>query len=44
LRAVEVPAGDSEVVFTYRPASLLLGALLSGATLLGVAAWWTRAG
>jgi hypothetical protein len=43
-RAVEVPAGDSEVVFTYRPASLLLGALLSGATLLGMAAWWTRAG
>jgi hypothetical protein len=41
-RAVEVPAGDSEVVFTYRPLSLRVGALISGLSLIGLSVVWRR--
>lgn len=41
-RAVEVPAGESEVVFTYRPLSLRLGALISALSLLALAVLWRR--
>jgi uncharacterized membrane protein YfhO len=37
-RAVEVPAGDSRVEFRYRPRSVMVGALVSAVTLLGVVA------
>jgi hypothetical protein len=43
-RLVEVPAGDSEVRFTYRPLSLRIGALVS---LIGIAAFvwlWRSSG
>ena len=43
-RAVEVPAGDSEVVFTYRPLSVRLGALISLLTLVAMGVLWWRAG
>jgi len=43
-RAVEVPAGASEVVFRYRPWSLRIGALISCATALVVIALWRRSG
>jgi hypothetical protein len=33
-RAVQVPAGEHEVAFTYRPASLRAGAAISGAALI----------
>ena len=36
-RLVVVPAGDSTVEFRYLPASVLLGAFISGATILAVA-------
>ena len=35
LRAVFVPAGEHEVEFVYRPASVILGASLTGLGLLG---------
>ena len=35
LRAVFVPAGEHEVEFVYRPASVILGATLTGLSLLG---------
>jgi hypothetical protein len=38
-RAVGVPAGRSEVVFRYRPASLRIGAALSAAGALAAGAW-----
>jgi hypothetical protein len=42
-RAVEVPAGESEVVFAYRPRSLRWGAALSLAGLVAaLALGWTR--
>jgi hypothetical protein len=43
-RAVEVPAGESVVTFDYRPASLRLGAAISGLTVAGLLAWavWQR--
>jgi hypothetical protein len=43
-RAVAVPAGASEVVFTYRPSSMRAGAAISLVTLIGmVIAWgWSR--
>jgi hypothetical protein len=41
-RLVEVPAGDSEVSFTYRPLSLLIGAAITLMTLLILAVWWFR--
>jgi Bacterial membrane protein YfhO len=43
-RAVEVPSGDSEVVFTYRPLSVRLGALISLLTLATMVVLWRRAG
>jgi hypothetical protein len=43
-RLVEVPAGESEVVFTYRPLSVRLGALLSIATAVVLTLLWRRAG
>jgi hypothetical protein len=39
-RLVAVPAGDSTVVFDYRPLSVRLGALISALTLSGVALLW----
>lgn len=48
-RAVAVPAGEHEVVFTYAPRSFRLGALLSGASialaliLFALARRWSRA-
>ncbi|MFN3929894.1 MAG: YfhO family protein [Thermoflexus sp.] len=48
LMAVPLPAGESEVVFRYRPWSFYVGALISGITLLivGPLVFWTlrRAG
>lgn len=41
-RLVEVPAGESEVVFTYRPASVWIGALMTMATALVMAWLWRR--
>jgi hypothetical protein len=43
-RAVEVPAGDSEVVFSYRPWGLRVGALVSCVTALCVIVLWRRSG
>jgi hypothetical protein len=43
-RLVEVPAGESEVVFTYRPLSVHLGALVSLATLATLGLLWHRSG
>jgi uncharacterized membrane protein YfhO len=40
-RLVEVPAGDSEVVFTYRSRFLWLGALISLLT-IALVAWLVR--
>jgi len=44
-RRVEVPAGDHQIEWTYRPRSLQLGAILSGLILAGWGwVWWrTRA-
>lgn len=46
-RAVHVPAGESTVVFRYRPWSVRVGAVVSALTLVGLlvfaaASWWTR--
>jgi uncharacterized membrane protein YfhO len=41
-RAVEVPSGDSEVVFVYRPFSVRLGALISLVALAIMAVLWRR--
>jgi hypothetical protein len=45
-RGVSVPAGRHQVVFRYRPAPVILGALVSGVALLGaiVIALWARRG
>lgn len=43
-RAVEVPSGDSEVVFIYRPLSVRLGALISLLTMATMVVLWRRAG
>jgi hypothetical protein len=43
-RLVEVPAGDSEVEFTYQPTSVRLGAAVTLATLIFAAGLWYRAG
>jgi hypothetical protein len=43
LRGVRVPAGDHQVIFTYRDRPLQLGLALSGLTVLGLAGlWWWR--
>jgi hypothetical protein len=41
-RLVEVPAGESEVVFTYRPPGLGVGAVISLVSLVLLAALWHR--
>lgn len=44
-RAVELPPGEHTVTFRYRPASLTVGAIISGIGLLTLAAlWFLRAG
>lgn len=43
-RLVEVPAGDSEVIFTYRPFSLRLGMLMTLVALIAFAGLWWRSG
>jgi len=43
-RLVEVPKGDSEVVFTYRPLSLPIGAAVSLAAIIAFAILWRRSG
>jgi hypothetical protein len=42
-RAVRVPAGDSTVIFRYRPKSLYLGAAVSALSLTAIAAFALRA-
>jgi len=39
-RGVPVPGGDHVVQFEFRPLSFLIGATISGATLLGLIGWW----
>ena len=43
-RLVEVPQGESEVVFLYRPASLRIGVAVSFLSLAAVIAVWRRGG
>jgi hypothetical protein len=43
-RLVEVPAGASTVVFTYRPFSVRLGVIVSLATLASLGVLWYRGG
>jgi hypothetical protein len=42
MRGVEVPAGEHEVVFRFRPASLATGCLLSAVASLAVVRWRRR--
>ena len=46
LRGVEVPAGEHEVRFTYRPRSLTFGVLVTLVTLAGLLLWafWSKPG
>jgi hypothetical protein len=39
-RAVHLRTGTHIVTFTYRPATLFLGAALSGLAALVLAGWW----
>ncbi len=39
-RGVDVPAGEHEVIFAYRPMSIGIGAAISGLSWLALAAWW----
>lgn len=41
-RLVAVPAGESEVVFTYRPLSLRIGAVVSAIAVIGFVILWRR--
>jgi uncharacterized membrane protein YfhO len=41
-RGVHVPAGEHEVIFVYRPKSVIVGAAVSLLTALGLLAWWRR--
>src|SRR6185295_4125415 len=40
LRGVALPAGDHTVEFIYRPKSVLIGAVISLLTLIGLVIWW----
>ena len=42
LRGVVVPAGEHTVEFIYRPKSVLIGAVISLLTLIGLVIWWRR--
>jgi hypothetical protein len=42
LRGVVVPAGEHTVEFIYRPKSVLIGAVISLLTLIGLVIWWKR--
>lgn len=42
LRGVILPAGEHLVEFVYRPKSVLIGAIISLLTLIGLVAWWKR--
>jgi uncharacterized membrane protein YfhO len=40
LRGVVLPAGEHTVEFIYRPKSVLIGAVISLLTLIGLVIWW----
>ena len=42
LRGVTLPAGEHSVEFVYRPKSVLIGAVISMLTLMGLIVWWKR--
>ncbi len=42
LRGVTLPAGEHNVEFVYRPKSVLIGAVISLLTLIGLIVWWMR--
>jgi len=42
LRGVVLPAGEHTVEFVYRPKSVLIGAVISLLTLIGLVIWWRR--
>lgn len=42
LRGVVLPAGEHTVEFVYRPKSILIGAVISLLTLIGLLIWWKR--
>lgn len=42
LRGVVLPAGEHTVEFVYRPKSVLIGAVISLLTLIGLVIWWKR--
>jgi len=42
LRGVVLPAGEHTVEFVYRPKSVLIGAVISLLTLIGLLVWWKR--
>jgi len=39
---VVLPAGEHTVEFVYRPKSVLIGAVISLLTLIGLVIWWRR--
>jgi uncharacterized membrane protein YfhO len=41
LRGVVLPAGEHTVEFIYRPKSVLIGAVISLLTLIGLLIWWS---
>jgi hypothetical protein len=42
LRGVSLSAGEHNVEFVYRPKSVLIGAVISLLTLIGLVVWWKR--
>jgi hypothetical protein len=42
LRGAVLPAGEHTVEFVYRPKSVLIGAVISLLTLIGLVIWWRR--
>ena len=42
LRGVVLPVGEHTVEFIYRPKSVLIGAVISLLTLIGLVIWWRR--